>query len=391
MTWNEVDGASGYRVQFAYDPAFTIAVRNFETKSRAFILNNVNPGELIYGRVQAVNSYGAGGPWSINVSATAMDFPNTLPTDGFPPPSSPQPVVSGGVGMLVAEWLPVSNPDLVSYEVYISTVSGFQPSAATKVGETTGTFYVLTSLANGTDLDFSIRYYIRLIAKDADGKAPVGAQGSGFSTQIDLGDVGNVPNKSISDGALPSASPVTPASRRVSAYLYVKWEHPSNPDHLEYDIHISTASGFAPNTNTLIGTTSSNFTFIRRQGPGMANAALVYGQTYYIKIWAKDNDGYALSASLQAIGTTMKADTPDIAVGAITALSGIIADLAVDTAKIATWRSRMPRSVTFRSTKRRSPTCRSAMRRSPTWRSAVQRFKTLLLPMRRSQTWRWTN
>ena len=78
--------------------------------------------------------------------------PDTLPevpgggTDGNPPASSPAPRVRGGIGALVVEWDPVPNPDTVTYEVHVSTVDGFTPSADTLAGELAGTLIFIRNL-----------------------------------------------------------------------------------------------------------------------------------------------------------------------------------------------------------------------------------------------------
>lgn len=255
-------------------------------------------------------------------------------SDGVVPANSPTPTVTSGLSFLDISWPKQANKDPITYEVHVGTVSGFTPAAASLAGETTLTGF-LAYKRGGNKLAYSTNYFVRLVAKDIDGPGPVGAQAGPIQlAKIELGDVGNVPSSSIRDGVAPSSSPTAPSVASGIGFLFVKWDHASNPDQLTYEVHISTASNFVPDANTRVLDTTANYSFIRTQGPGVSRAALVYGTTYYIKIWAKDLDGYAAAASGEASGFTVRAGTPDITVGSITAASGIIADAAIETAKI---------------------------------------------------------
>lgn len=70
---------------------------------------------------------------------------------------------SGGVGSGSLSWTAATdNVGVVRYEIYRSTTSGFTPSAANLVGQTTGTSYNDASVAAGT-------YYYKVLAVDAVG------------------------------------------------------------------------------------------------------------------------------------------------------------------------------------------------------------------------------
>src|SRR5690606_34326811 len=47
-----------------------------------------------------------------------------------------------------------------------------------------GTFAPIETTPSGTPLSHGVTYYVRLVAKDADGKAPVGAQASGTISKV---------------------------------------------------------------------------------------------------------------------------------------------------------------------------------------------------------------
>jgi hypothetical protein len=78
----------------------------------------------------------------------------------------------------------------VTYEVHVSTSSGFTPSGATKAAEVMGTNTYLDRDGAGAALAYGTTYFIKLIAKDVDGAASAGSQASGSISQIGVADVG---------------------------------------------------------------------------------------------------------------------------------------------------------------------------------------------------------
>src|SRR5262249_25661560 len=85
--------------------------------------------------------------------------PNAHP----PPPAPPTPTASGGTGSVSLSWTAsTDNVGVDHYDVYRSTTSGFTPSAANKVGQSTTTSYTDAGLAAGT-------YYYLVDAADASG------------------------------------------------------------------------------------------------------------------------------------------------------------------------------------------------------------------------------
>jgi hypothetical protein len=321
-----------YELQIADDNAFTVNVRTFFTKNQTYsLLTGFDPGDEPFGRVRGADSGTGRGPWSNVDSAVVDDFPQ--PSDGAAPGSSPQPVCTSMLGAVLAEWVPIVNADPVTYEVYASTVSGFTPGPTNKVGETDGTFFIVVNQHNGTPFPYSTNIFVRLIAKDADGSAAPGAQGFSFKDLVNTGDVGNIDTSKIHDGAEPTYSPMPNFVSGGIGFLFVRWDHVPNIDAVTYEVHISKTSSFLPGTNTYVGETPSNYFFIRNVGSGLGGGTLVFGDHYYVKLIAKDADG-AADPGAQVDGFTTQANTVDIQVGAITAASGIIADLAVGTAKI---------------------------------------------------------
>lgn len=331
--WDNVNGAVKYELQHADNAGMSVNARSYTTISNEFIEYNLTSGSTVYGRVRALTSYGAAGPWSSVDSTTAGFSVGGTPSDGAVPTSSPTAVITPALGFILVEWLPISNNDPVTYEVHISTTNGFTPSGATLIGQTSGTFFTVRQDAANVNLVYGTTYFFRLIAKDKDGAAAAGGQGSGSMTKFGALDVSQIPLGSIGDGVPPTSSPAPVVTNGIG-YLFIKWDKLVVFDYTVYDVHVSSVNGFTPSSATLVGGTTDDFFFIRKQGTGAGSAALVYGVTYYVKIVARDVDGVA-AASAQATGTPVQATTPDLAVGAITAGSGIIGNLAVDTAQIA--------------------------------------------------------
>lgn len=109
--------------------------------------------------------------------------------DGNPPSSSPTPTVEGGPGYLAVSWDAVTNGSPVTYEVHMSTSSGFTPDASSLAGETSGTRLFLRLDPTGEPLVYDTTYYIQLVAKDVDGSADPGTEGSGEMMQVNSADI----------------------------------------------------------------------------------------------------------------------------------------------------------------------------------------------------------
>lgn len=126
--------------------------------------------------------------------------PATLPTppktDGLVPASSPTPTVVGGIGALFIKWVPPVNADPLTYDLHISPTQGFAPDATTLQVSTPQTQVTIRALTTGvgdppdTSLKYGQTYYVRVLARDADGPAPAfGGEGSGQMMQVTGPDV----------------------------------------------------------------------------------------------------------------------------------------------------------------------------------------------------------
>jgi hypothetical protein len=125
-----------------------------------------------------------------------MSLPSTAETgialstgqssDGDAPGAIVDITLTGGVGILLARWTPVVNNDLVEYDVYVSSVSGFTPGPLTLVHSGAEASFTIRKLADGTALSYDTTYYVKVIPRDADGSnlaAPMQASGQMYQAQ----------------------------------------------------------------------------------------------------------------------------------------------------------------------------------------------------------------
>lgn len=109
-----------------------------------------------------------------------------IPTDGVAPIGiSPTPTLTGSLGVVIARWTAMDNPDPVGYDVHIGTASGFVPSASTKVGSVVSTsFTIKASDSSGSALAYGTDYYVKVYAFDNDGLADGGYSAASNSAQL---------------------------------------------------------------------------------------------------------------------------------------------------------------------------------------------------------------
>lgn len=192
---------ANYELQFTTDSSFSTVNGTYLTgTSRALTVSGLSPNTQYYARVRAVDT---GGLTSLAYTATvpAATTTGTFPlSDGNPPASSPTPTVTSGIGYLFVSWSPLVNNDPVTYEVHVSTSSGFTPSAGTKALETASTGIVLKKDGSGATLTNGTTYYVKLIAKDRDGSAAAGSQGSGAPSLAQIGDIVQIDISNITNG-----------------------------------------------------------------------------------------------------------------------------------------------------------------------------------------------
>ena len=306
IDWNDA-AAPRYEVNVADDSGFTTNNRAYLTDSSQISVSGLAESTTYYVRVRSVNlSATSVGVWAATVNDTTTSAPPSL--DGSPPSSSPQPTVTGGIGMVTAEWAAATGTtDVITYEVHVSLSSGFTPGPTTLLDETTARFAVITQLPDQTPLTdhFATNIFVRLIAKDDDGAAAVGAQGFAMPRTVETGDVGTVDVGQIRDGSAPASSPVAVVTDGAG-YLLVTWLPVTNTDAVTYEVHMSTTTLFTPGASSLSVTTPSTWAFIREETDVIdpLNPPLDDAVTYYVRIVATDLDGSA-AAGTQDTGSPL--------------------------------------------------------------------------------------
>lgn len=156
-------------------------------------------GQFLWTRT--VTSYTSGSPttaYSISAhGSTGSTGPAGAPSDGQVPGTGTTPNVTGGLSHLYVTWAPVTQNvlgaaqnDTVTYEVHLSTTTGFTPSGATKVTEISGTSAIIDNLpGTTTPLSYGTTYYIKIVPRDRDGSGTPSAQGSGTISKVASTDV----------------------------------------------------------------------------------------------------------------------------------------------------------------------------------------------------------
>lgn len=151
------------------------------------------------------------------------------------------------------------------------------------------------------------------------------------------------PGMGFEDGLPPSASPTPIVAGGVGSVLFIRFPTIKNNSIVKYKVHVHTTSGFAPATNTLVGTVDLAGTpgfdavLVVKDFPaghvldGTVSDPPQPGTTYFAKIVASDGSGDG-PASAQGSGTPIKVATADIIAGAISA--DLIAAGAITSTKI---------------------------------------------------------
>lgn len=247
-------------------------------------------------------------------------------TDGDPPASSPSLAagVTGGPNYFALKWTAVSNADAVTYEIHESTSSGFTPDGTTLVGETSGTLVFLRKTAAGGDYSYGTTYYFKLIAKDADGAASAGTQGSAQMVKIEYDELNT-------DGGTPG----TPSVSLVSGpgWIQAKWAAVSGTnDPVSYKVFAR--AGSAPTTSDdtyLVGTVQALSLVITGLTAG---TQLDTSVTYHVKVVAVSViSGNVSSASTDATASPAAIDASITTISNLAA--GNITSGSLDAARIA--------------------------------------------------------
>jgi beta-galactosidase len=203
--------------------------------------------------------------------------PATAPTGVTASASSPS--------IINLRWAPVAPPPncAITYNVYQSTTSGFNPSAATLIASgLTGTTY------SNTGLSASTTYYYLVEAVDNAGASAPSAQASAET------------HSASSCVSVPTSAPTgLTATATSSSAVILSWSPiaaPANCTNITYNLYGSTSDNFTPSTSNEIalGLTGTNF----------VNSSLPFSSTYYYAVQAADEDGPS-PVSSQVNATTL--------------------------------------------------------------------------------------
>jgi hypothetical protein len=185
-----------YEVTFSPNATFGDSddITFFTGTANYLTVSGLVPSTTYRMRVRAIDTQGGvngTGAWSATFTTATTAYIPTPLTDGNVPGSSPAATVTGGLGYLYVRWPAVANADPVTYEVHLSTTSGFTPNAGTKATEVAGLAAIIDVLpGTNTKLTYGTTYYVKILAKDADGPASsAGTQGSGSPSKVASGDV----------------------------------------------------------------------------------------------------------------------------------------------------------------------------------------------------------
>lgn len=129
-------------------------------------------------------------------------------SDAPPPPApstSPALQVYGNPRGLVIEALDVDGADGLTFDYHISTTAGFTPGVGTLAMTTPSTLINVEALPDTTPLVSDTTYYVKVIASNVSGTAPVGAEASGMLRLIDDEAVRNIAATKIVAGELLGA------------------------------------------------------------------------------------------------------------------------------------------------------------------------------------------
>lgn len=295
-----INGKGLYQVEIATNSGFTSGFRMQRTSATIASWTDLVTGQQYWVRVMAIDSSGNPGAYS-DTTAQSTATPGKITnadastasgaiTDSTVPASSPTPTVTGGPGYLYASWTPIGNNDPVTYEVHMSTTSGFTPAAGTKVGETSGSFFFIRRTAAGGALANATTYYVKILSRDADGPATAAsAEGSGQLSPVGDADLsGTAPS-------VPTSLSTTPGviANTSEGFIDFSWTQSGTVGSWEVRYKRSTESAYS----YLVTATN-----------GVRLRALLPGTTYNLSVRAISKVG-AQSAFATDVNAAIPNDT----------------------------------------------------------------------------------
>jgi large repetitive protein len=261
LSWSPVSGATSYTVQVSTDQTFadTNAITSFSTKITSLVVSTLQIPNTYYWRVRAALGTGLNTAYSLPGSYVLQGL--TPPTLVGPTPNSP----TTNVQDVVLHWSAV--PGAASYDVQVSTDSGFNTFAATQ-NAVVGTTYSPPITLNND------QYYWRARPVDASGNKLDWSQVSVWQFRRNWPDQPSL--QYPADGAT------------VGDPFYYQWTPVHHASH--YQLQVSTSSSFPEDSRTsycvTVGTTlvpgqNENNSEAMPCMPGAAT-------TYYWRVMALD-------------------------------------------------------------------------------------------------------
>ncbi len=285
LTWTgstDNRGVDHYDVHRSTTAGFTpVAGTKVAQSTTASYLDAGLAGGRYHYRVIAVDAAGNASALSNQASVVVDLAPPTAPTDLS--------ATTGASGINLSWTAATDDVGVDQYAVYRSSTSGFTPSEATFVANTSATTYTDTG-ATGT-------VYYRVVALDAGGNAgPASSQATA----------------TIADSTAPS-QPTGLDATVTTNDVALSWN--ASTDNIGvtgYQVHRSTTTGFTPTAGTLLTTvTGTSYTD--------ANRPL---DTYYYKVVAVDAAGNTSDASAQITVRVVDFTAPSTPTGVDASISG---------------------------------------------------------------------
>ena len=181
-----------YEVELHKVSGMTDTIINTQyTFSTQISFGGLLPLNTYYVKIYAVDVYGiksAGLSTSTpsNITLNAVGQTNT----GSAPSAAPTNLsVSPLFNALEAFWTPVTDPESITYNVYLGTTSTFTPSNSNLVVQTQGSFAVIKNDGSGNPLSYTNTYYVKVKAVNYDGQGPATSAVSAIPSQIQTNDI----------------------------------------------------------------------------------------------------------------------------------------------------------------------------------------------------------
>ena len=281
-SWQPVEGADGYIVQFSTDEDFTDDEETPVAEGTSYRVGGLDPGMTGFLRVRAFTGEGDSrllGDWSSHRTGTSAPPPAPMP------PAAPTGLMVSDTGEDFIEWSwqPVEGAD--GYIVQFSTDEDFTDYREAPVAE--GTSYRVRNLAPGTT------GYLRVRAFTGEGDSRLL---SGWS----------IHRTGISDEPPPPMPPAAPTGLTVSSETgadFIEWSWTAVEGADGYQVQFSTNEDFTDHQEALV-----------TEGTSHRVGDLAPGTTGYLRVRAFTDEGDSrLFSDWSTTGTGMTLATPPAA------------------------------------------------------------------------------